>query len=243
MGIVERMVLPVVSVIAEEPGSSPSIFSNCAVADLTASVLPVIMYFVAVLGPENDTSLGTPSSSSFSPSFTKAGASAPSSSTSSSFAFANAAMPPSFMLLPPNLSFFLRIIVFVLRCTFLIFPRLRSLDEGVQILTMTASAVVVTAPSLPLLPGAPPCRAGAAPSGAVAFSVDLLSPPLLAAEETSAFSTIVPVGIHRSPATMLSIFTRHFSILSISPSSWMMLGGNVPGRPGCCAAAPGLIIA
>ena len=44
-------VLLVVSIMGEDPGSSPRIFSNCAVADRTASVLPVMMYFVAVLGP------------------------------------------------------------------------------------------------------------------------------------------------------------------------------------------------
>ena len=53
-GIGWPLVLCVVSVIVEDPGSSPSIFSNCAAADFTLSVLPVIMYLVAVLGPLNE---------------------------------------------------------------------------------------------------------------------------------------------------------------------------------------------
>ena len=48
---IEFFVLWVVSMMADEPGSRPSIFSNWAAADLTLSVLPVMIYFVAVLGP------------------------------------------------------------------------------------------------------------------------------------------------------------------------------------------------
>ncbi len=50
-----RLLLPlplfVVSVMTDDPGSNPRIFSNCDAADLTLSVLPEIIYFVADFGP------------------------------------------------------------------------------------------------------------------------------------------------------------------------------------------------
>mmetsp|Transcript_8529 Transcript_8529/g.14955 ORF Transcript_8529/g.14955 Transcript_8529/m.14955 type:complete len:226 (+) Transcript_8529:273-950(+) len=195
------LVLLVVSIMGEDPGSSPRIFSNCAVADRTASVLPVMMYFVAVFGPAKQMSLGIPSSSSFSPSFP----SPASSSISSSFSFIKSPTVPSTKS-PLRRSFFLRMTVFVLRCTFLIFPKFKSLEEGVQIFIITDSAVVP--PSLPFSE----VPIVDAPS-AVVVGATLLT--LL----TSTFSTITPVGIHRSPATILNIFTKHSSTLSISPSS------------------------
>ena len=52
-GVGFRLLLPlfVVSVMTDDPGSNPRIFSNCNAADLTLSVFPEIIYFVADLGP------------------------------------------------------------------------------------------------------------------------------------------------------------------------------------------------
>ena len=52
-GVGFRLLLPlfVVSVMTDDPGSNPRIFSNCKAADLTLSVFPEIIYFVADLGP------------------------------------------------------------------------------------------------------------------------------------------------------------------------------------------------